>query len=307
MKKMKNRIALMLALSLALALTACGGDSGGDTNANSDTDTANGDASSMSAEELAGGWVDDNGNMLVIEPDDGSYGYRTYYGRVGRGDYHEDTGKPMVIYDGFNYDLLSQDGGLTLRQNGSSDRESLDGAHFGQGESNLYEWQISELDGIWQDALGETLIIDSSRMEYLAYSKDGMTSGTIADEIDGKGMYLFLNGRAYLCPSADRNSFTLFFEASETQSPDGTYEGVFYREADAATYADLSKAEFSENSSGHLTYYDGVNVFYLPDGYTVGDDGLAYDADGNVFGAGWEAEVYDPAQDWGENWAENWG
>ena len=50
-----------------------------------------------------------------------------------------------------------------------------------------------------------------------------------------------------------------------------------------------------------------MSLFYLPDGYTVGDDGKAYNADGKVFGAGWEAEIYDPAADWGENWADNWG
>lgn len=125
--------------------------------------------------------------------------------------------------------------------------------------------------------------------------------------MDGKGIYLFLNGYAYVCMSDDHNSFTLFFEDSDSQSPDGTYEGVFYRDGDAASYTDLSTAAFSENSSGHLTYYDGVSLFYLPDGYTVGDDGKAYNADGKVFGAGWEAEVYDPAADWGENWADNWG
>ena len=190
---MKQITALVLAL--ALSLTACGG-SGGDTgtdtsNTNDTNDTS---APSMTAEELAGGWVDDDGNTLVIDTEDGTYGYRTYYGRVGRGDYTEDTGKPLLDYDNFNYDLLSEDGGLTLRQNGSSDRESLDGAHFGQGESELYEWPIDELDGVWQDALGETLVIDSGRMEYLAYSKNGMTSGTLADQMDGKGIYLFLNG-----------------------------------------------------------------------------------------------------------------
>ena len=306
---MKKITALVLALTLALSLTACGdsSDTGTDSTPNDTTDTSASSAPSMRAEDLAGGWVDDDGNTLVIDTEDGTYGYRTYYGRVGRGDYTEDAGKPMLDYDNFNYDLLSVDGGLTLRQNGSSDREGLDGAHFGQGESELYEWPIDELDGVWQDALGETLVIDSGRMEYLAYSKDGMTSGTLADQVDGKGIYLFLNGYAYVCLSDDHNSFTLFFESSDSQSPDGTYEGVFYRDGDAASYADLSTAAFSENSSGHLTYYDGVSLFYLPDGYTVGDDGKAYNADGKVFGAGWEAEIYDPAADWGKNWADTWG
>ena len=249
---MKKITALVLALTLALSLTACGGssDTGAASTPKDTTDNTDSSSSSMTAEELAGGWVDDDGNTLVIDTEDGTYGYRTYYGRVGRGDYTEDTGKPLLDYDNFNYDLLSEDGGLTLRQNGSSDREGLDGAHFGQGESELYEWPIDELDGVWQDALGETLVIDSGRMEYLAYSKDGMTSGSLADQMDGKGIYLFLNGYAYVCMSDDHNSFTLFFEDSDSQSPDGTYEGVFYRDGDAASYTDLSTAAFSENSSG---------------------------------------------------------
>ncbi|MEI3111914.1 MAG: hypothetical protein V8S71_08925 [Oscillospiraceae bacterium] len=120
---MKKITALVLALTLALSLTACGGssDTGADSTPNDTTDTSASSAPSMRAEDLAGGWVDDDGNTLVIDTEDGTYGYRTYYGRVGRGDYTEDAGKPMLDYDNFNYDLLSVDGGLTLRQNGSSD------------------------------------------------------------------------------------------------------------------------------------------------------------------------------------------
>ena len=122
---MKKITALVLALTLALSLTACGGssDTGAASTPKDTTDNTDSSSSSMTAEELAGGWVDDDGNTLVIDTEDGTYGYRTYYGRVGRGDYTEDTGKPLLDYDNFNYDLLSEDGGLTLRQNGSSDRE----------------------------------------------------------------------------------------------------------------------------------------------------------------------------------------
>ena len=55
-----------------------------------------------------------------------------------------------------------------------------------------------------------------------------------------------------------------------------------------------------------MCYFDGVQYYALPDGYTVKEDGLAYDGSGNKFAAGWKAEPYDPAVDWGENWAENW-
>mgnify|MGYP000933997892 CR=1 FL=1 len=193
-----------------------------------------------------------------------------------------------------------------LRQNGTSDRAGLDGARFGPGESDVYAPELTTLDGIWQDALGETLVIDTGRMEYLAYSPDGMTGGTIRDGGDGLGVYLFLNGRGYFAVSPDGNSFTLFFEASDTNAPDGTYEGVFYRDGDADRYADLDNAEFYA-SDGHLRYYDGENIFFLPDTYAVAADGLAYDGAGNAYAAGWETPYYDPADDWGDNWASNWG
>lgn len=104
----------------------------------------------------------------------------------------------------------------------------------------------------------------------------------------------------------DGNSFTLFFEASDTNAPDGTYEGVFYRNGDADLYAELDDAEFYA-SDGRLRYYDGENIFFLPDTYAVAADGLAYDGAGNVYAAGWDMPYYDPADDWGDNWASNWG
>ena len=299
---LKHLAALVMTLILALSLTACGGSEDED-----DTDLTDFDFIPMTVDELTGGWVDEDGNMLVIDPDTSTYDYRTWYGRVGFGSFELVNDKPMMEYDGFYYDFVSDDnGGFTLRQNGSSDRESLDGAHFGQGESDVYATELSTLDGIWQDALGETLVIDTGRMEYLAYSPDGMTGGTIHDAGDGKGVYLFLNGRTYFAVSADGNSFTLFFEASDTNAPDGTYEGVFYRDGDADLYADLDNAEFYE-SSGHLRYYDGEHIFFLPDTYALAADGLAYDGAGNVFAAGWDMPYYDPADDWGDHWASNWG
>ena len=297
-KSLKKLPALLLTLLLALSLAACGG-------ADDDDDTDLTDFIPMTVEELTGGWVDDDGNQLVIDPDTGTYDYRTWYGRVGFGPFEVVDDRPMIEYDGFYYDFEADSGGFILRQNGASDRAGLDGAHFGPGESDVYAPELSTLDGIWQDALGETLVIDTGRMEYLAYSPDGMTGGTIHDGGDGLGVYLFLNGRGYFAVSPDGNSFTLFFEASDTNAPDGTYEGVFYRNGDADLYAELDDAEFYA-SDGHLRYYDGENIFFLPDTYAVAADGLAYDGAGNVFAAGWDMPYYDPADDWGDNWANNW-
>lgn len=75
---LKKLTALLLTLLLALSLAACGG-------ADDDDDTDLTDFTPMTVEELTGGWVDDDGNQLVIDPDTGTYDYRTWYGRVGFG------------------------------------------------------------------------------------------------------------------------------------------------------------------------------------------------------------------------------
>ena len=260
----------------------------------------------MTVEELTGGWVDDDGNQLVIVPDTSTYDYRTWYGRVGFGPFEVVDDRPVIEYDGFYYDFEADGDGFLLRQNGASDRAGLDGARFGPGESDVYAPELTTLDGIWQDALGETLVIDTDRMEYLAYSPDGMTGGTICDGGDGLGVYLFLNGRGYFAVSPDGNSFTLFFEASDTNAPDGTYEGVFYRNGDADLYAELDDAEFYA-SDGHLRYYDGENIFFLPDTYAVAADGLAYDGAGNVYAAGWDTPYYDPCRRLGRQLGQQLG
>mgnify|MGYP000461855214 CR=1 FL=1 len=55
----------------------------------------------MTVEELTGGWVDDDGNQLVIDPDTSTYDYRTWYGRVGFGPFEVVDDRPVIEYDGF--------------------------------------------------------------------------------------------------------------------------------------------------------------------------------------------------------------
>ena len=178
-------------------------------------------------------------------------------------------------------------------------------------EAEIVEWDKSNWDGMWQNALGETIVIDSSLMQYIACSPDYSMSGTMNDEGEGMGLYLYDNGtRAYLCPSDDGNSFTLSAERFGRYGDDQHFDGVFYRNADFYTYTDMENAEFYEDeySTFYIWYYDGVNRYLLGNDYTIGDDGLAYhDEDGLVYPAGWIPEApYDPADDWGENWMDNW-
>ena len=55
-----------------------------------------------------------------------------------------------------------------------------------------------------------------------------------------------------------------------------------------------------------MWYYDGAEYFAVPEGYAVGQDGRAYDANGKVYAAGWEFPVYDPGTDWGPDWDQSW-
>lgn len=73
----------------------------------------------------------------------------------------------------------------------------------------------------------------------------------------------------------------------------------------ADEYADIDKKDFV-SQDGHMWYFDGVQYYALPKGYTVKDDGFAYDENGNMFAAGKKTAPYNPADDWGEGWAENW-
>lgn len=317
MRTLGKIIVFILAAGLLLGLTACG-----DT-----PDGPDGGASGrMRAEDLAGGvsWVGDNGCGLALDPDGGSYTLRTWYGRIGSGvlrGVDDESGEWLQLdFNGLTYDLLRDGDGFRLSLSDgagasdasdssdaseASDPETLDGVRFTASDNELPDIPLSLLDGVWQNALGETLLIDTERMQYISCSADGLGNGTLHDKNDGRGPYLFLGGYAYPRISADGKSFSLFFVPSDTQTPDGSFSGVFYLDGNAAEYADVSKSSFVEQD-GHLWYYDGVRYYGVPAGYTVGDDGRAYDEGGRVYAAGWESPVYDPAADWGEGWSENW-
>lgn len=299
MKKFIKALSVIICLVFTLGLAACGDNNEGNNPESADY---------AAADELNGVWADESGNMLHLDTAENTYIYRTWYGRIGSGSLITPENVENVRqldFDDFYYDFISESGGFTLRQNGENDKENLNGMHFDKSDGEIVQIPLKTLDGLWQNAAGETLVIDTERMAYIACSKSGMSSGTVVEKEDGKGPYLFLNGYAYPRISADGHSFELFFTSSDTQSPDGSYSGVFYKDAKADEYADIDKKDFV-SQNGHMWYFDGVQYYALPDGYTVKEDGLAYDGSGNKFAAGWKAKPYDPAVDWGENWAESW-
>ena len=153
---------------------------------------------------------------------------------------------------------------------------------------------------MWQNAVGETIVIDTANMIYTASSPDYSMDGTLGEEGEGMGLCLYDNeDRAYLCASEDGNSFTLSGQYPGRYSDDGHFDGVI------AAYTDLEKAKFyyGNGSDTWLWYNDGVNEYFLGDEYKIGDDGLAYyEADNKVYPGGWiPDEPYDPSVDWGEN------
>lgn len=299
MKKL-SRLAVMLALMLAL--TACSG--GADTP--SPDEQTEGQHPVTDAAELEGQWTSPSGNILSFSADQGRYTYQTFSGRTGQGPYNAAADVPTIDFDGFLYDFILRDDGVLLpNQNGSGgNAESINHFTFRRSsDARIDLWELSDLSGVWQNALGETLVIDADRMAYLSYTRLSMGSGTIGDDQDGKGPYLAMNGRIYLSPGLDKDRFTLL-----GQDADGSFSGVFYPYGQAAAYTDLPGASFETDEDGYCRWYsDGHDAFYITGSYTLAEDGLAYRDDGPVYAAGFDPIPYDPAEDWGDSWMSNWG
>lgn len=187
---MRKTLWLAAVLALLLSLTACSGGGEAPSPAVPEDQRQVTDAS-----ELEGKWSSPSGNILYFVADEGCYYYQTFSGRTGQGRYDTSGDVPMIDFDGFLYDFILRDDGVLLpNQNGSGDAESFDHFTFTRSDARVDIWDIAQLDGVWQNALGETLVIDSQRMEYLSYTRLSAGSGTIGDAGDGKGP-LSVHGR----------------------------------------------------------------------------------------------------------------
>ena len=162
---MRKTLWLAAVLALLLSLTACSGGGEAPSPAVPEDQRQVTDAS-----ELEGKWSSPSGNILYFVSDEGCYYYQTFSGRTGQGRYDTSGDVPMIDFDSFLYDFILRDDGVLLpNQNGSGDAESFDHFTFTRSDARVEIWDIAQLDGVWQNALGETLVIDSQRMEYLSY------------------------------------------------------------------------------------------------------------------------------------------
>ena len=311
MRQIWRAAAWLAALLALLALTACG-SSGGD-----DGDEPAAAWEILTDEDLEDDvtcWQGDDGSQLLLELSTSSYTYRTWYGRAGTGSlFRDERGlglKYSEIVGDYYYYLVREGGGFTVRHIGGGEGSSygeINDLHCEPSQSEIAPYDLRLLDGVWQNALGETLAFSIDRMRVIDCFTDGtMSSGPLYESTDGRGPYLTGPEILYPCLSADGSALVLFSDGNAPREEDAESTGVFYRDGDVALYAQPEDACFEE-SDGRLWYYDGVNYFALPDGYTLDEDGQARDAYGRLFAPAWPQEPYDPAAVWGENWlADNW-
>ena len=222
MKRYIRTLSLLLTAVLTISLTGCG---------SSDADGGKDRKGLMAAEELSGVWTDESGNILRLDTVESTYAYRTRYGRIGSGVLtaaENGENAPQLEFGDFLYDFEVSDGGFTLRSRGSGGGESLDGARFTPG-GEIPEIPLEKLGGMWQNCEGETLVIDTSRMQYIACSKEAMSSGTVVDKQDGKGVYLFLNGFAYPRLDVGGRSLELFSPPATPKVPTAASAAYFIR------------------------------------------------------------------------------
>lgn len=298
---MKKLFALVIAL--LLCLTACGKPSTTSDN--------------MTAEDFAEDctyWMGSGGNELTVDTYAQKYLYRTWYGRTGAGELVDDDGGLELKFsthgaDYYYYFVRSSDG-FTLRHTGGGEGTEygeLNGMEFVPTQSEPSAYEPSLLNGVWQNANGETLAFNTDSMRVIRCSALGtMSSEALYDDDGGMGIYLGGEEILYPCLSSDGDAFVLFTAGNKPRESGAYDTGVFYRNGDVKQYAELEKAQF-EQSDDRMWYYDGARYIAMPAGYTI-ENGVAYDEYGMAFAPDWPDVPFDPATVWGDNWLEdNWG
>ena len=141
-------------------------------------------------------WAAADGGRLLLNLPEGSYTYRTWYGRVGTGSLEHDDEDLVLIYgdlDGENdYYLLEDAGGLMpYHVNGESGGEwgELNERHFDPAAEEMAAFDRSVLDGEWQNARGYSFVFDTAAMKVAESDPIGvMSSGDMYDKEDGRAL-----------------------------------------------------------------------------------------------------------------------
>ena len=113
--------------------------------------------------------------MLYIDSENGYYAFREEYtSRGGQGALWEEDGTPMMEFNGVLYEFFMRDDGIMLPiMTSDSEDYGISGYTFSRNdEVDFMVWDDSNWDGVWQNALGETIVIDTSRGQYIAASPD---------------------------------------------------------------------------------------------------------------------------------------
>ncbi|MBP5248428.1 MAG: hypothetical protein J6Z46_00310 [Lachnospiraceae bacterium] len=176
-----------------------------------------GDSSDEGPENLLnidGTWTDDEGFAISFYPDESICVIRTPYGRIGHCSYTPEEG--YFYFDGFIYDLQAVDPDtVSLRKNGHSrdeTEESLDGYVFKRTDlPGIRAYDRAVFDGNWVNEIGTHLTLNMDTMEYDVHSESGAANGTIGDEDNGKGLFIFRDGKSYLILNDD-GSLTVITE-----------------------------------------------------------------------------------------------
>ena len=319
MKRRVKLTALLAALlAAALCLTACGSSDGADDMNDVDNSGTEEEAwqtwdilTSADLEADCTDWQGDDGSQLRLDHGAGTYLLRTWYGRAGLGDLFEDEGGLGIIsqnpegYDAYCY-LVREGGGFTVRhRNGGEGLASgeINLVHYEPAQAEMDRYDVTLLDGVWQNALGYTISFDTEKMRFVCCDGDTLGSWPLYDRDMGAG--ILMGGAELLNPavSADGNALVLFGENDAPRQAGARNTGVFYRSGDVEAYADPANDSFDE-ADGRMWYYDGVQYFAVPAGYTLAEDGRAYDEAGEPFAPAWPApeERFDAAAAWGEGW-----
>ena len=311
-ERMKKLFSLLTALALCLSLTACGG-------AADDADDTDEDEVWYSWDIMTSGdleadctdWQGDDGSQLRIDHGTGTYLLRTWYGRTGVGDLFEDENGIGIIsqnpegYDAYCYLVLEGSGFTVRHRNGGESDVSgeINMMHYEPAQAEMDGYDAATLDGVWQNALGYTLSFDTTKMRFVCCDGDTLGSWPLYDRDKGAG--IFMGGAEMLLPvvSADGNALVLFGVNNVPRQTGARDIGVFYRSGNMESYADLANACFEE-ADGRIWYYDGTQYFAVPAGYTLAEDGQAYDEAGSPFAPEWPApeDRFDAAIAWGSGW-----